>query len=154
MTTDQCSFANDSMTKDLSNLLDRLLDLFGPSVQDLQEFHERFILLKCFLEIYVSKESGFRIFNFQKFDLVTFKSVFIQKLLHKTHTLFIYSLRKAKAIYPATSIHAERRESPFYEHKTLLKEITPIYCNDKWRNLYRLQFMVNKSRYVKLPYIA
>ena len=154
MITDQCSFANDDMTKDLSNLLDQLLNLFGPCVQDLQEFHEKFILLKCFLEVFVPNESGFRIFNFQKFDLVTFKAVFIQKLLHKTHTLFIYSLRKAKAIYPASSIHAERSDSPFFEHKTLLKEITPIYSNDKWRTLYKLQFMVNKSRYVKLPYIA
>lgn len=150
---DVCTFEHDTMTKDLNTFLDTLMNLFGSNVSDLKDFHERFVIHKCFLEIYMPNESKFRIFNFHKFDLVSFKSVFIQKLLHRTCTLHIYSLRKAKAIYPPTAMHYERKDSPFYEHKTLLKEITPLYCNDKWKILYKLQFLVNRSRHVKLPYI-
>ncbi len=149
--TNICSFEHDSLSKELEGLTSNLKTLFGNKVHDLTTFHERYRIHKCFVEVYISNEGRFKIFNFQKFDLVNFKSVFIQKLLHRTCTLFVFSLRKAKAIYPENAIHAERKQSPFYEHKTLLKEITPCYVNEKWKILFRLQYQVNRSRYVKLP---
>lgn len=150
---DLCSFDNDTMVSGLPEFVEELMKLFGPQVLNVKAFHERYVIHKCFLEIYLNHEGRFRIFNFQNFEFVMFKNVFIQKLLHRSCTLFVFSLRKAKAIYPESMIHSERKGSPFYEHKTLLKEITPLYVNEKWKDLFKLQFMANRTRFVKLPNI-
>lgn len=137
-------------------LLKNLEELSGSSTLDLNAFLNKYAIQKCFLEVYIqsSIESQFKIFDFEKFNIVGFKDNYIRKLLHKTCTLFVYALRKAKAMFKEDQIQTERPSSIFYDHKTLLKEITPIYVNDKWRHLYKQQFYVNRSRYVKIPYVV
>lgn len=142
--------------KEILGLLQELETISEPNIMDLNAFLKKYAIQKCFLEVYVhsSIDSQFKIFDFEKFNIVGFKENFMRKLLHKTCTLFVYSLRKAKAIFNKTQVQSERPGSMFYDHKTLLKEVTPIYVNEKWRQLYKQQFYVNRSRYVKIPLVV
>ena len=144
--------------KIVEEFIEPLKDMFGKDCFLLNTFNKDFPILKCFLEVNMITplERGFKIFNFETFDLVLgFKEQFIRKLLHNTCTLFVYGLRKAKAIFKEDEAQDERKGSFLYNHKTYMKEITPIYVNEKWSTLYKMQFYVNRSSYyVKIPYVA
>lgn len=141
----------------LSDRLIRILDALQAMVGankalNVNDFNERFHIHKCFLEILDKSDGRFKFFDFQKFDLVTFRDGFIQGLLHKTYTIFVFTIRKAKSVVPKPDT-SERPSSAFYGYKTLLKEVTPHYCLAKWADLFRLQYFVNRSKFVKIPHI-
>lgn len=146
-----CSFEHDEMSPKLLNLLAKISTTFGPDYLSLTKFIEKWPINKCFLEVYNKSDRRFKIVDLSKFDFVGFKNVFIQKLLHKTCTLFIYTLRKAKLSPVECEDPNTDTDDLFYNTKSLLKEVTPCFCNEKWSVLFRQQYQVNKSKYVKLP---
>lgn len=152
--TNICKIASNNKT--IIELLESFRSVLGNQIEILNSINETYNIQKCFLEIFCnnSLERCFKIFNFDTFDLLDIKDNFIKKLLHNTCTLFVYSIRKAKAIFKPDQPQAERKGSLFYDTKTLLKEVTPIYVNEKWSTLYKMQFYVNRSRYVKIPYVV
>lgn len=151
----EVTFLPEEATEQLTELCTMLRSSFGSDVFLLDAFLAEFKLTKCFLEVYLIGSTAPSIVDFQSFGLVAHKEIFIQKLLHTTCTLFVFSIRKARVLLdPAQPKHAEKASSPFFGYKTLIKEVTPIYVNDQWKVLYRRQFVVNRSKYIKLPHIT
>lgn len=151
----EATFLPEEATEHTTALCELLRGVFGDDVFVLDPFTSEFKISKCFLEVYLLGRTAPTIVDLASFNLVQHKEVFLQKLLHMTCTLFVFSIRKARAAPgPAQPEHPERKSSPFFGHKTLLKEVTPVYVNDQWKVLYRRQFVVNRSKYIKLPHIT
>lgn len=149
----ECDFSEIELKGEVAEVLKTMEKVFGHEFRRIDAFNTSFPIKKCFLEVYLPGDYSPTIFSISKFNIVTFKEVFIQKLLHKTCTLFIFAIRKAKIVPNTGLVQTERESSIFYNHKTYIKEVTPIYVNDQWKNLFRRQFNVNRSRYVKVPNI-
>ena len=146
----QCKLTN--LSSRMALVLEELWGMFGKEVTDLNSFDERFKIHKCFLEVLDKSDGTFKFFDFKKFDFVRFRDGYIQALLNKTYTLFVFTIRKAKRTVPKPD-SSERPTSCFFGYKTLLKEVTPYYCLNKWADLFRLQYFVNRSKFVKIPHI-
>lgn len=148
---------------EISDLVHQFLALF-PNPVPFPEFRQT---RRAFFEIYLHSEKGFKIFNSNKMEFAFSRTGFINRLVNKTSSLFILSLREGQeepesvSSVPnledtnqetvSKSVNQTKNMSSSY--KIIHKDSTVCNLCDIWGSLYKRQYDINKSKYVRIPSI-